>query len=159
MRKKRYYKPKPVSIALQKEKLEEKYSDLLDWIDLRTGKLSCFIRIRPSHESKEYTVRVEYTVGNRPQAWLVKPVFEKHKGISPLHKYKVEKNGNLELCVFYDRYKEWDESRMFLADTFIPWIVTWLNTYEYWLITGEWEYEESPHGIKKKEGLIKKIRS
>ena len=33
-----------------------------------------------------------------------------------------------------------------IEDTFVPWISAWLNTYEYWLITGKWHYAESPHG-------------
>ena len=40
---------------------------------------------------------------------------------------------------------------MDIALSFVPWIVTWLNTYEYWLITGEWSYDESPRTISRKD--------
>jgi len=31
---------------------------------------------------------------------------------------------------------------MFLADSYIPWVITWLSAYEIWQITGVWVYPE-----------------
>ncbi len=48
---------------------------------------------------------------------------------------------------------------MYIADSFVPWVCTWLSTYEYWLVTGKWHYDEMFTGrnqIKewKKEKMI-----
>lgn len=32
--------------------------------------------------------------------------------------------------------------QMYIADSFVPWVCTWLSTYEYWLVTGKWHYDE-----------------
>lgn len=50
----------------------------------------------------------------------------------------------------YHRDKNWNQ-QMFIAESFIPWVCTWLNTYEYWLITGEWHYDEAFPGKNKKK--------
>jgi hypothetical protein len=31
---------------------------------------------------------------------------------------------------------------MFLANAYIPWVITWLSAYEFWQITGKWVYPE-----------------
>ena len=31
---------------------------------------------------------------------------------------------------------------MYVADSFVSWVCTWLSTYEYWLVTGKWHYDE-----------------
>ena len=60
--------------------------------------------------------------------------------------YGVDEYGHPKLCVFHP--SEWNSS-MYLAESFIPWIVTWLNTYEYWQLTGEWFFDEYKTDQKK----------
>ena len=47
----------------------------------------------------------------------------------------------MELYVYCPYYDNWNDN-MFLSDVFVPWILTWLNTYEFWLVTGTWNYDE-----------------
>ena len=61
--------------------------------------------------------------------------------VYPHHIYGKDERGHYQLCVHYHRDKNWNQ-QMFIAESFIPWVCTWLNTYEYWLITGEWHYDE-----------------
>ena len=43
--------------------------------------------------------------------------------------------------LYYPKYKEWNK-QMYIANSFVPWVCTWLSTYEYWLVTGNWHYDE-----------------
>lgn len=114
--------------------------------------LVCVLDIQPSPESQIYRVRITYKISDgAPKAWLIKPDMQKYNGKYPHHKYGKDENGNYQLCVYYPKYKEWNQ-QMYIADTFIPWVCTWLNTYEYWLVTGEWHYDEMfPRHNHKKE--------
>ena len=80
-------------------------------------------------------------MGYRPRAVLLSPNLEKRDGAYPHHIYGVDKAGHAILCVYCPDKGEWS-SDMPIAKSFIPWVSTWLNTYEYWLITGEWHYDE-----------------
>ena len=148
---KTYIKPSPISLTIQKEELLYKYPSLIERIIIKDGCLSCIMKLRPSINSREYLIKIVQKIKKRPQVWMLSPEIELYEGNRPHHIYGVDKNGHTELCVYYPEYKEWDENTMFIADTIVPWTVTWLNTYEYWLVTGIWEYAESPHGIKRKD--------
>lgn len=63
-------------------------------------------------------------------------------GKLPHHIYGVDKFGHYRLCVYDPKRKEWNQ-QMFIAESFVPWVCTWLNTYEYWVITGVWHYDEA----------------
>lgn len=62
-------------------------------------------------------------------------------GKKPHHLYNRNEDGKERLCVFYPKGHEWNDS-MFLADAYIPWVITWLSAYEIWQITGVWVYPE-----------------
>lgn len=58
--------------------------------------------------------------------------------------YPANKNDKYpELCVYDSRkgYNELPKNKPF-ARTLIPWILSWLNAYEFWLITGKWHHAE-----------------
>jgi len=104
----------------------------------------CFevvMNITPSENSATYKVRIAYRIGYKPRAILLSPDLKKRDGEYPHHIYGFDKAGHAILCVYCPHKNEWN-SNMPIATSFIPWVSTWLNTYEYWLITGEWHYDE-----------------
>ena len=124
----------------QESDLKRKYYGLVDSSSTRFGELSCVIRLQPSTESRTYKIRIRYNPNRGfPKAWIIDPPeLAKVDGKKPHHIYVDEDDS---LCVFYPSDGEWDRS-MYLSETFVPWIVTWLSAYEYWQITGEWFYPE-----------------
>lgn len=148
---KTYIKPTPISLTLQKEELRRRYPDLIERIVIKDGCLTCIMKLRPSSWSCDYRIEIAQKIKQQPRVWMMSPQIELYNGKKPHHIYGIDERGYARLCVYYPEYKEWDENTMYLADTFVPWTATWLNTYEYWLVTGVWEYAESPRGIKKKD--------
>ena len=102
---------------------------------------TCVMNITPSENSDTYKVEISYKYGFYPKAKLLSHKLEKRNGKYPHHIYGMDENGCARLCVFHQDSKEWN-SDMLISQSFIPWVSTWLNTYEYWLITGEWHYDE-----------------
>ena len=132
----------PVSLVLQKYFLMQTYGDLIETCVVKNNLLTCIIKLKPSEESDFYRVKVQYKLsGYSPDAWLLSPELKKMNGDYPHHIYGWDQKGHPQLCVYYPGYKEWNQ-QMIIANSFIPWVSTWLNTYEYWLITGEWQYDE-----------------
>lgn len=150
---KKYLRSKPYSLVVQEEELKKTYYALITSIHINRSHLYCTMKLRPSKGSIVYTIRIEYSIGNAPKVWLIAPEMERVDGKLPHHIYKADKDreGHQRLCVYYPRFYEWDGRCMLLSETFVPWIITWLNTYEYWQVTGEWVYAESPKKIRKDE--------
>ncbi len=113
--------------------------------------LTCVMKITPSEHSDTYTVEISYKCGKIPQAKLLSHKLEKRNDKYPHHIFGIDKNGHAELCVFHQKTDFWNRD-VLISESFIPWVSTWLNTYEYWLITGEWHYSEVFIG---KDGKIK----
>lgn len=128
------------------------YGDILIANCIKNSTLICILDIQPSSESQRYRVKITYKLSDgSPKAWLLSPELQTYDGKYPHHIYGKGENGKYQLlCVFYPRYKEWT-GKMYVAKAFVPWVCTWLNTYEYWLVTGEWHYDEmfSKHSQKK----------
>lgn len=152
MANKRYPKLKPISLTQQYYALRRYYPCLIDKIDIKSSKLTCVIRLQPSKNSTIYTVKIVYKLTDfSPRAWLISPELQKYDDEYPHHTFGQDSHGYYELCVYYPKFKEWNR-QMFIADSYVPWICTWLNAYEYWLITGEWHYDEAfPRENAKKE--------
>lgn len=151
----KYNSLNPISLSLQACALKTTFKDLIEKYDIKSGTLSCVMRITLSENSDTYRVLIKYKISSRrgetfPQVWLIDPQIKTKNGKLPKHLYlsKTDSMGHVCLCLFYPGYKEWNRN-MLIANTFVPWISAWLNTYEYWLITGEWQYAESPHGGSK----------
>ena len=148
----KFNKQQPISLAVQSLALNKKYKSLIDCCFVKNGSLSCIMRIKPSENSETYRVLIKYKLSLHrgeyyPQVWLLDPAMKKREGKYPKHIYasRADALGHQCLCLFYPDYNEWNRN-MLISDTFVPWISAWLNTYEYWLITGKWHYAESPHG-------------
>lgn len=108
----------------------------------------CVMNITPSANSDTYKVEISYKYGSYPQAKLLSHKLEKRNNKYPHHIFGFDKNDCAYLCVFHGASNEWNRD-MLISETFIPWVSTWLNTYEFWLITGEWHYDEIINGQEK----------
>lgn len=108
------------------------------------------MNVTPSENSATYKVKISCRMGYRPKVVLLSPDLEKRDGKYPHHIYGFDKEGHATLCVYCPHKDEWN-SNMSIATSFIPWISTWLNTYEYWLITCEWHYDEVVNYTETKE--------
>lgn len=145
----KYYKTVPIGLPVQLFQLKKFYGNLIVKSGIRGSVLSCTILLKPSMESETYKVLISYKLSDySPRSWLIEPEIALHNGKRPEHVYDYDHLGHPSLCVYYPKDKEWTP-QMLLATTYIPWIITWLNTYEYWQITGEWNYPAAPHGKKK----------
>ena len=134
---------KDIPLILQKIRIQQTYGDLVESIEIKKNQLTAFMNLRPSEESRSYKVKVVFKPGYWPQVWLIDPKeLEKVDGKKPHHIYGLDDNGYARLCVFFPKNREWND-RMYLAEAFVPWIITWLSAYEYWQITGLWVYPES----------------
>jgi hypothetical protein len=97
--------------------------------------------LRPTPESPEYRLKLEYRSGKSPKVWILSPEVRPD---AP-HRYR-----DRSLCLYYPRYGEWHPG-MFLAETIVPWAAEWLFFYEVWLEDpdGRWFGPEAPHDRKK----------
>ena len=120
----------------------------IEKISTRRNGFSCIMNITPSENSDTYKVEISYTYGSYPKAKLLSHKLEMRDGKYPHHIFGHDKNGHAKLCVFYAGNDEWNDD-MLISKSFIPWVSTWLNTYEFWLITGEWHYDEIIIGEEK----------
>ena len=117
---------------------------------LKSDSFTIVMNITPSENSQTYKLEVSYRCKYMPKAVLLSPKLQQKDGKYPHHIYEMDENGFARLCVYCPQLNEWNEN-MSIATSFIPWVSTWLNTYEYWLITGEWHYDE----VTSNDGILK----
>ena len=142
MANKRYQKTQALTIAVQKLRIWQLYSNIIETLTVVNSELICVINLQPSKHSDFYKIKITYKVSDAyPKAWLLTPPLRTYDGKKPHHVYEKDKYGHYRLCVYYPKDKNWNQ-HMLIAESFIPWICTWLSAYEYWLITGEWHYDE-----------------
>ena len=139
-----HLKLKKLTPALQWIHVKNTYSNLIQNHSLKCNELVFEILLSPSENSINYLVEVHFKNNGYPVAYLIRPKLNKVNGKFPKHLYNIDRSGKKPLCVFDPKAKEWNGS-MLISETFIPWILTWLNAYEFWQITGKWEYNESKH--------------
>jgi len=145
----KHMKTKAIPLMVQKIEIDKTYGNIESCM-VKSGTLICVLNICPSTESSIYKIQITYKLNKNPIAVMLSPELQLFDGKRPKHLYGNDSSGHPILCVFFPGYSEWN-STMHLVRSFIPWISTWLNAYEYWLITGEWHYPESPHGINKSQ--------
>ena len=150
---KRYPKAKTVSpfvqLVTQYARIKSTYTNIKSaQMNKHSRSFEIVMDITPSENSNTYEVKISYEIGKKPQAILLSPALKEYDGKMPHHIYGFDKNGHAILCVYCPYKGEWTSS-MPIAESFIPWVSTWLNTYEYWLITGEWNYNEIKCGSPK----------
>lgn len=138
----KYYNKQPLSVIQQLMKIKSDYNNIVH-ATLKKDCLDVTLVIKPTENSAEYTVRIFYKLDSIPYIYLMDPQLVQKNGKYPHHIYGFV-NGKPRLCVCYPKYKEWTPN-LFIADTIIPWVSTWLFAYEFWQITGVWHYDESNH--------------
>ena len=155
MANKRYLMLRPLTIANQMLRIQQLYSGIIEAFTVAKSELICVIRLQPSEHSDTYRIKIQYKISDvSPKAWLLSPEMKTYEGKHPHHVYGRDEHGHYQLCVHYYRDKSWNQ-QMFIAESFILWVCTWLSTYEYWLITGEWYYDEA---FSEKSNTRKPIR-
>jgi hypothetical protein len=87
--------------------------------------------IHPTPMSREYDIRVKYTLRKAPQCFVITPLTTPPNKILP-HVYS---HNEQRLCLFIS--DNWN-STMSIAHTIIPWASEWLLYYELWVSTGKW---------------------
>lgn len=92
--------------------------------------------IKPSPNSAEYRIRLDYSLGTAPKVYVIEPAkLKKPEGETHLkHVFSTEKQ---RICLFYGKFGEWNPT-MLLSRTIVPWASEWLLFYELWVITGVW---------------------
>lgn len=145
----KYLKSQAIALPIQLLQLRRTYGDIVVESEIKGSVLRCTLLLTPSVESDTYKILISYKLSDyAPHAFLIEPMVQLHDGRLPEHIYGFDKNGHPRLCVYYPSSNEWDK-QMLISTSFVPWILTWLNAYEYWLITGEWFYPAISHGKKK----------
>lgn len=96
--------------------------------------------LRPTSQSPEYRVRIEYRMRYPPQVYVLSPDLAPN---AP-HIYYSDNS----LCLHYPKDGSWS-SEMLIANTIVPWTAEWLRFYEIWLVTGKWFGTEAPHRHRK----------
>lgn len=146
----KYFRARKMSpfqeIIWQLSSIRKTYSNIESYTRTKNS-FTCVLNITPSENSDTYKVEISYKADHFPRAKLLSHKLEERDGEFPHHIYGFDKNGCARLCVFYPGNKEWN-SNMLISESFIPWVSTWLNAYEFWLITGEWHYAEITGGKK-----------
>lgn len=129
-----------VKVFSQFSQIKKTYDNIED-SKLSGDSFYVVMNIVPSANSDCYKVKIYYRYGHAPKAILLSPPLQQYNNKYPHHIYGHNPDGTAVLCVYHPDQDEWN-SNVPIATSFIPWISTWLNTYEYWLITGEWHYDE-----------------
>ena len=146
----KYLKASAIGLPIQLWQLKKTYGNLIVKSRIKGSVLFCEILLTPSAESNQYRILISYKLSDyAPRAYMIEPQIQMHDGKLPEHIYGFDKKDHPRLCVYYPNANEWNR-QMLIATSYVPWILTWLNTYEYWLITGEWFYPAISHGKKSK---------
>lgn len=103
---------------------------------VKNGKLVWTFEVRPTLLGRAYSVRIEYKKFGYPNVFVLNP------NLNELANYRhlphVYSNDPVQLCLHFPRNEEWTSSKS-IADTIIPWCYLWLNYFECWLTTDEWQ--------------------
>jgi hypothetical protein len=134
-KKKRYLKPKEVTVYKQKVALGAAYPEAKSSIIGRKT-LVWGGKIRPSPFSKEYKVVLTWIPEQPPNVWIIGDELERLDDPSFPHIYHIDVERKMvRICLY--RHQEFNQYT-FIANTIIPWAKEWLYFYEMWLATGNW---------------------
>lgn len=121
-------------IAILREKISDTSSKI---INHKTGRVECYVKLKPTPFSPTYTAKVIFDRSFYPDVFIVSPEISSK---SP-HLYPHKK-----LCLHYPKDDSWNDDSH-IATHLVPWISHWLACYEIWQITGSWPAEEAPHPV------------
>ena len=82
-----------------------------------------------------------------PEVKVLQPEIRPRKGVSyeaiPHLNFNSADPAFSSLCLFDPDTNEWCP-RMWIADTFVPWAIKWVCSYEAWHIDGVWRGRSAP---------------
>lgn len=111
-------------------------------ISSRRGQLRWRYFTRPTAESRQYEVLIDYKLGFHPQTFVLAPEIASLGAGQPSHVYSSTQDREFPsaacLCLYRPEKGEWNSTRS-LADTIVPWADLWLFFFEHWMLTGDWE--------------------
>lgn len=100
---------------------------------VQSGRLMVSGTVQPTSMSEIYRVRIEYSLGGAPKAYVVSPRLRPHDNGEPIpHVYPGPRP-----CLYLPDNDEWTAAKP-IATTIVPWLILWLFYYEVWHATGEW---------------------
>lgn len=142
----KYFKNKPITLAVQDIYVRQKYSD---FTCKKCGSAyHWFGKLQPTPLNVEYKVKIEYAIGRLPKAYVLSPKLCSYNSKIKIPHIYEDKNGPRP-CLFLPHEREWHENKL-IAETIIPWLSLWLFFYEIWLTTGEW-LGEGVHPVSGKD--------
>ena len=128
------YVPPPVALAVQLINLRGR--NTYGSGHVKGGKLAWQFDARPTPVSRNYRLRLEYTLQGSPEVFVLDPGLQAlAEGRTIPHLYDQQR---ARLCLYLPESGEWHRRRL-LVDTLVPWSVLWLFYFEEWLISGEWK--------------------
>lgn len=133
----KHTKSKRISYAKQYQNILSEFKDnILPSPTLDNNGFSIRLEVVPTSVSKTYEIEVIYRK-SRLSIWLHN--IENNGDFHSIpHIYHADKkNKKIKLCLYYPKYKEWDNS-MYISRTVIPWAIEWIMHYEFWLFNGKW---------------------
>lgn len=101
------------------------------------ARLVCRGKLQPTPLNETYDVRLDYTDGKLPRAWIEKPTLRVREGHTRIPHTFRDTSGPRP-CLFFKG--DW-KPRMSIATSVVPWLMLWLVFYETWLATGIWQGE------------------
>src|SRR5262249_45450024 len=99
-------------------------------VTVRPNGLTWVGLLQPTALSLEYTVKIEYDLGRRPNVTVLAPALEPPRGGRLRHMFDGER-----LCLHYPR--QWS-GEMWIARSVVAWTSEWLLFHELLRATGEW---------------------
>lgn len=122
---------KMLTVFQQLERINQTYSNWTGTIKYRKV-LNLAGIVKPTVISPEYTIRIDYLVGEKPKIFVESPKLEIHPKKDKLpHIWPSSGSLCLEL-------NEYDIKSDLLAESIIVWVTWWLYYYEIWYQTGKW---------------------
>lgn len=103
---------------------------------VKNGELVWAFDAKPTPLSRTYQLRIHLKKLGLPDVLVLKPNLRELAGERSLpHVYS---SSPVKLCLHFPSYDEWTFDKS-IADTIVPWSFLWLNYFEYWLATDEWQ--------------------
>lgn len=105
---------------------------------MRGRELRFTFSISPTSFARLYRCMLVVTRNRSPRMVILEPDLGALAAGRPLpHIYRHDGPGTI-LCLWLPRKNEW-QPQMRLLDTYLAWTAEWLNYFEEWLATGQWE--------------------
>lgn len=103
---------------------------------VKNGILVWVFDVKPTLLSRTYQLRIHFKKLGSPDVLVLNPNLNELAG--ERHLPHVYSSNPVKLCLHFPRHGEWAIDKS-IADTIVPWAYLWLNYFEHWLATNEWQ--------------------